>query len=46
MQGALYIPDDFSAGNPSDICQSLAKGASLQGDLCMNYISIRDNFLV
>ena len=30
-QGALYVPDEISAGNPSDICQSLAKGASLQG---------------
>ena len=30
-QGALYVPNDISAGNPTDICQSLAKGASLQG---------------
>ena len=27
----MYIPGEISAGDPSDICQSLAKGASLQG---------------
>lgn len=30
FQGALYVPG-LSMSNPSDLCQSLAKGAKLQG---------------
>ncbi|XP_064388313.1 pyruvate dehydrogenase phosphatase regulatory subunit, mitochondrial-like isoform X2 [Halichondria panicea] len=31
LAGALYIPGDPSMGNPSDLIQSLAKGATMQG---------------
>ena len=32
------MPNDVSCGSPSDICQSLAKGASLQGTDCMRLV--------
>ena len=37
----MYTPGEISAGNPSDICQSLAKGASLQGTFCDSIYTCR-----
>lgn len=31
LHGALYYAGDICAGDPSDICRSMAKGAQLQG---------------